>query len=152
VERCAAGGTLVMKESSVVTTWAIGRWVVEEVDAEAMGSSSSGSLNQQIWDASKSLSPDLAIKHALTNISPGGLQLESTGTMPTVNVPTVEGYTTRRLNAQSLSHKRSIMRRVSRQILSQYLQSLKKAHPPLATTQSARSSPYLGGRGNLDPN
>ena len=41
-----------MKESSVVMTW---RWFVKEVVAEAMGSSSSGLLNQGILDVSKSL-------------------------------------------------------------------------------------------------
>jgi hypothetical protein len=55
-------------------------------------------------------------------------------------------------NALTSSHKRSTMRCVSRWILSQYLQSLRKACPPLAATQSTRSSPYLGGRGNLGPN
>jgi len=41
-----------MKESSVVVTQ---HWFVEEVVTEAMGSSSSRSLNQGILDASKSL-------------------------------------------------------------------------------------------------
>jgi hypothetical protein len=45
------------------------------------------------------MSPDLAIKDASTNISPEGLQLGLTGTMPIVNPPTVEGYTTHPLNA-----------------------------------------------------
>jgi len=98
------------------------------------------------------LSPDLATKHASTNISPRDLQLESTGTTPIMNAPTVAGYTTHLLNAQSSSRKRSIMRRVSRQILSQYLLSLRKARPLLAATQSVRSSPYHGGQGNLGPN
>jgi hypothetical protein len=91
------------------------------------------------------MSPDLAIKHTSTSISPKGQQWESTGTTPTANAPTVVGYTTCRLNAQSLSHKRSIMRRASRQLLSQYLLSLRKARPLLAATQSTRSSPYHGG-------
>jgi hypothetical protein len=98
------------------------------------------------------MSPDLAVKHTSTNISPGGLQLESTGTMPIVNVPTVVGYTTRLLNAQSSSHKCSTMHRASRRILSRYLQSLRKARPLLATIQSARSNPYHGGQGSLGPN
>ena len=55
-------------------------------------------------------------------------------------------------NALTSSLKRSTMHRASKRLLSQYLQSLKKAHPPLAATQSARSSPYLGGQGNLGPN
>jgi hypothetical protein len=42
---------------------------------------------------------DLAIKHALTNISPGDLQLESIGTMPITNAPTVVEYITHLLNA-----------------------------------------------------
>jgi hypothetical protein len=99
-----------------------------------------------------SVSPDLAAKHASTNISPKGLQLGSTGTMLTANVPTAVGYTTHLLNAQSLSRKRSTMHRASRRLLSQYLQSLRKAHPPLAATQSARSNPYHGGQGSLSPN
>ena len=98
------------------------------------------------------LSPDLAAKHASTNTLPEGQQWESTGTMPTVNAPTVVGYTTRRLNAQSLSRKRSIMCRASRQLLSRYLRSLKRARPLLAATQSVRSSPYHGGQGRLGPN
>jgi hypothetical protein len=98
------------------------------------------------------VSPDLAAKHASTNISPEGLQLGSTGTMLTANVPTVVEYTTHLLNAQSLSRKHSIMRHASRQLLSRYLQSLRKARPLLAATQSARSSPYHRGQGSLGPN
>jgi hypothetical protein len=55
-------------------------------------------------------------------------------------------------NALTSSHKHSTRRRTSRRLLSQYLQSLRKACPPLAVTQSAQSSPYLRGRGNLGPN
>jgi hypothetical protein len=55
-------------------------------------------------------------------------------------------------NALTSSHKRSTMCHASRQILSQYLQSLKKVCPLLAATQSARSSPYHGGQGSLGPN
>jgi hypothetical protein len=64
------------------------------------------------------LSLDLAIKHTSMNISPEGLQLELTGITLIANAPTVEGYTTHLLNAQSLSHKHLIIRCVSRQILS----------------------------------
>ena len=99
-----------------------------------------------------SLSPDLAVKHASTNTSPEGLQLESTETMPIANVPTVVGYITYPLNAQLLLRKHATMCRTSRWILSQYLQSLKKVCPLLATTQSARSSRYPGGQGNLGLN
>jgi hypothetical protein len=98
------------------------------------------------------MSPDLAVKHASMNISPEGQQWESTGTTLTVNAPTVEGYTTHPLNAQSLLHKHSTMRRASRPLLSRHLQSLKRAHPPLATIQNMRLSPYHGGQGNLGPN
>ena len=98
------------------------------------------------------MSLDLAVKHASTNISPEGLQLGSTGTMLTANAPTAVGYTTHLLNAQSLSRKRSITRHASRQLLSRYLQSLRKGRPLLAATQSARSSPYHGGQGSLGPN
>jgi hypothetical protein len=55
-------------------------------------------------------------------------------------------------NALTSSHKHSTMHRASRQILSQYLQSLRKARPLLAATQSARSSPYHRGQGSLSPN
>jgi hypothetical protein len=109
-------------------------------------------MMQEHQSTRRVMSPDLAAKHTSTNISPGGLQLESTGTMPIANVPTVEGYTTRLLNAQSLSHKCSTMHRASRRILSQYLQSLRKARPLLAATQSAQSNPYRGGQGSLGLN
>ena len=111
---------------------------------------------KQIWfnlDSSRlTLSPDLAAKHASANISPEGQQWESTGTMPIANAPTVVGYTTCLLNAQSLSRKRSIMCRASRQLLSRYLQSLKKVRPPLAAIQNAQSSLYPRGQRNLGPN
>jgi hypothetical protein len=94
------------------------------------------------------MSLDLAIKHASTNILPEGQQWESTETMLTANAPTVVGYTTRLLNAQSLSHKRLVMHHASRQILSRYLQSLKKVHPPSANTQNTQSNLYLEGQGN----
>ena len=64
---------------------------------------------------------DLAVKHALMNISPEGQQWELIETMPTTNAPIVVGHTTRLPNAQSLSHKHSIMRCILRQVLSQYL-------------------------------
>jgi hypothetical protein len=44
--------------------------------------------------------------------------------------------------------KRLTMHHASRQFLVRYLQSLKKACPPLAAIQSMRSSLYLGGLGN----
>jgi len=55
VDRHVAGGALVTKESSVVVETWCWCWAVEEVVAGAMGSSSSGSLNQMICDASRSL-------------------------------------------------------------------------------------------------
>jgi hypothetical protein len=109
-------------------------------------------MMQEHQSTRRVMSPDLAIKHASTNISPEGLQLEPTGTMPIMNAPTVEGYTTHLLNAQSLSHKRSIMHRASRQLLSQYLQSLKKACPLPTNIQNGRSSLYPRGLGNLGLN
>jgi hypothetical protein len=45
------------------------------------------------------MSPDLAIKHALTNILLENLQLELIGMTPIANVPTVVEYTTHLLNA-----------------------------------------------------
>jgi hypothetical protein len=98
------------------------------------------------------MSLDLAVKHTLTSISPEGQKWESTGTTLTMNAPTAVGYTTHLLNVQSLLHKHSTTHRASRQLLSQYLQSLKKACPPLASTQSAQSSLYPRGQGSPGPN
>jgi hypothetical protein len=102
------------------------------IDKDQLGSPE---RTQEPWGPD-SMSLDLAVKHTSMNIFPENLQWESTGTMPIANAPTVEGYTTHLLNAQSLSRKCLIMRRASRQLLSRYLQSLKRAHPPLADIQS----------------
>jgi hypothetical protein len=66
--------------------------------------------------------------------------------------PTAAATVTALCNALTSSHKRSTIRRASRQILSRYLQSLRKARPLLAATQSVRSSLYHGGQESLGPN
>jgi hypothetical protein len=125
------------------------------VDACLMARSSDRStrMRQNIW--SPSLSPDLHLKagegqyldHVL-EVPSKPLRTVSTVATSTTTPPcapppshlrgalTAAATVTALRNALTSSHKHSTMRRASRQILSRYLQSLRKVHPLLAATQS----------------
>jgi hypothetical protein len=98
-----------------------------------------------------------------------GVPLKSLTTAPTVAINTTtlpcappplhsKGVLTAMAIATALpsvlasSRKRSTMHCALRQLLSQYLQSLKKAHPPPVGTQNVQSSLYPRGLENLGPN
>jgi hypothetical protein len=67
-------------------------------------------------------------------------------------VPTAMATVTALPSVLALSCKHSTIHHISRQLLSQYLLSLKKAHSPLTNIQSVQSSLYPEGLGNLGSN
>jgi hypothetical protein len=138
-----------------------GRWTSGwlQAGAVAVGASMASLSPDSHLKVGEHQYPDHALGAPLKSLKTVSTIATSTTTPPCAPPPlcsrgarTATATITALRNVLTSSHKRSTMHRASRQLLSRYLQSLKRACPPLANIQSARSSLYHRGQGNLGPN